>query len=364
MKRLTLVIDDLGVGGGQQVVRLTACQLASLGWQIQVISLQNDPDATIAQELSATPGVTVIHFPGQLKTIPRYFKISKQIKTFHTDIVQTHLCYANVVGVISAKMANVPVIGVLHSQGICNYAKPVLRHFATAIEAVGIAVEEYAVSFFKNKKITTISNCVIIPALPDKKEIFTVRAELGLPQDVLVAAALGRLSKEKNYPNMIRGFSIVVQKFPSARLIIFGSGEMKEQLVDLIHQLHMDDQIILFGSIKNSQHWLAAADLYILSSQMEGLPLALLEAMSVGLPVVATDVGDLRNVISQDCGSMVPSNDPNALASEIIRFFSDESLRKKAGERSREIISTQYNPEIWTEKLNNFFLEVIKNYKN
>lgn len=363
MKRLTLIVDDLGVGGGQQVVRLTARQLSTLGWKIQVISLQNDPDTIIAKELSTTPGVLVIHFPGQLKTIHRYFKISKQIRAFQTDIVQTHLWYSNIVGGIAAKMAEVPVISVLHSRSLRKYEAPIIRHFSTAIEAVGPAVNDFAAPFFKNKEITTISNAVTIPALPGLQDIFEIRDELGLPRQALVAAALGRLSEEKNYPNMIKCFVSVAQRFPDSRLIIFGSGNLKEELTSLIHQLQMENHIILYGTIKDSQHWLAAADIYVLSSIREGLPLALLEAMSVGLPIVATDVGDLRNVISQDCGSLVPSNDPDTLASEIIRFFSDEPLRKAAGKRSREIASGQYNLELWTEKLNNYLLEVIEDYK-
>jgi glycosyltransferase involved in cell wall biosynthesis len=134
-----------------------------------------------------------------------------------------------------------------------------------------------------------------------------------------VILGIGRLTRQKNFPNLIRAFAQVLQRRP-AKLLILGEGEERPTLTHLIHTLDLHDHIDLPGFVPNPHAHLKAAHLFALSSDWEGLPTVLIEALAAGTPIVSTDCPSGPREILDDGrhGQLVPTNDPTALAQAIL----------------------------------------------
>lgn len=150
--------------------------------------------------------------------------------------------------------------------------------------------------------------------------------------------AVGRLSHQKNYPSMIRAFSIVTERFPEWRLDIFGEGDKKDTLGQLISELSLDGIVNLCGSTRNISDEMLHSSLLVLSSRIEGFGMVLVEAMSCGLPVVSYDCPyGPQNIISNGVdGFLVPVEDEEMLANRICELIENEGLRKQMGAAARE----------------------------
>ena len=147
----------------------------------------------------------------------------------------------------------------------------------------------------------------------------------GLSKTGLVIVAAGRLSKEKDYPCLIRAFSMVRQKM-DVHLVILGDGELRHELEELVSKIGLGADVTLPGFINNPFPLMKSADLFVLSSAWEGLPNVLIQAMACGTPVVSTDCRSGPSEILEDgkWGRLVPVGDPEALAEAMVQTLEDD----------------------------------------
>lgn len=174
--------------------------------------------------------------------------------------------------------------------------------------------------------------------------------------------AIGRLNAQKNFSSLIRSYRIVAQKHPDWILEIYGDGEQKYDLLQLIDQFDLRKQVYLRGFTSEVQRELLNASCFVLSSDFEGLPLVMLEAMSCGLPVVsyACPCGP-KDIISEGVdGFLVPVNDEQGLADRICRLIENEEMRKAMGKAAR-LKAEQYRIEkiipMWMDLFNQLLKE-------
>ncbi len=174
--------------------------------------------------------------------------------------------------------------------------------------------------------------------------------------------AIGRLNAQKNFSSLIRSYRIVAQKHPDWILEIYGDGEQKYDLLQLIEQFDLRKQVYLRGFTSEVQRELLNASCFVLSSDFEGLPLVMLEAMSCGLPVVsyACPCGP-KDIISEGVdGFLVPVNDEQGLADRICRLIENEEMRKAMGKAAR-LKAEQYRIEkiipMWMDLFNQLLKE-------
>jgi glycosyltransferase involved in cell wall biosynthesis len=161
-----------------------------------------------------------------------------------------------------------------------------------------------------------------------------------------VAGFAGRLAPIKDLPTLLEGFAEVARQRPQARLEIAGDGPQRESLVELVRKFRIEKNVRFLGWVEDISAALARWDVFALTSVEETFPVALIEAMAAGLPVVATEVGGIPEAVVQDeTGLMVPPRDKAALAAAILRLADDGELRgtmgRKGWERARENFSEQ-----------------------
>ncbi|MBB4659091.1 glycosyltransferase involved in cell wall biosynthesis [Parvularcula dongshanensis] len=156
------------------------------------------------------------------------------------------------------------------------------------------------------------------------------------PHNDLRIVAAGRLESVKGFDTLIRAFAAHAPR--AASLLIAGDGAEEENLRALASHLGVADRITYAGCLSRDELRGAfqAADLYVLPSRSEGLPLALLEAMACGLPVLATKVGAVPQVVDEECGRTVPPEDEDALGAALESLLSDTSALSEMGARARD----------------------------
>lgn len=155
--------------------------------------------------------------------------------------------------------------------------------------------------------------------------------------DPVAFISVGRLEERKNQILAIRALPEVIREVGRVKLVLLGEGETREELCHEAERLGVRDAVELMGNQSKPEDFLAKADVFLMTSHMEGLPLSVLEAMASGLPVIATNVGGMADLV-KDNGALIADDDLQALTREMIRFARDSALRERCGNVSREMV--------------------------
>lgn len=158
----------------------------------------------------------------------------------------------------------------------------------------------------------------------------SVRAELGLGADERVVCTVANFRTQKAYPILLQAARIVLDADPGARFLAVGQGPEEPRIRELHASLGLGDRFLLLGYRRDVGAVLAASDVFTLASSVEGFPIAVMEAMATGLPIVATDVGGLPDAVQDGVhGLLVPTGSPDLLAQALLRVLRDDDLRQR-----------------------------------
>ena len=198
------------------------------------------------------------------------------------------------------------------------------------------------------KKLAVIENGIdLSPYLAIHRETQLQRMQDGEFRFIHV----GRLSHEKNQSLLLAAFAFLLKRYPYSTLTICGNGSQKSALMDQAQQLMISNSIDFVGAVNDIPQRLASHDAFILSSITEGLPLAIIEAMAGGLPVISTDVGGVREVLENGVnGYLVPSQDESALQAALLTACADPLHLQTMGESAKAFIHANYSLTKMTDK--------------
>ena len=359
MIRVAVVIDSLRVGGAQRLISAYASSAAAHGLSPVVITLRKDGTPFILEPIDSA-GIKVIpmHAPS-LFDVRRFRRLIEIFKEEHVDLVQTHLVYSNILGCLAAHLAGIPVIATMHSIAIRDDLKYrllkiienfVLRKCATRILAVGQVVADRNQGSYGNRKVDVIPNGIPKPKFPPIQERDRLRREITGDSSGSIVITVGRFTRAKGYEDMIEAFRLLRQKAPEPKLVMVGSGSTVETIRNQIEELDLNQSVILTGEREDVPLLLALGDVYASSSHREGLPLAVLEAMMAGLPVVATSVGDIPNVVTEETGVVVPPHHPELLAAALVDLLQNPKKRQAMGQAAYRRAMSEYSVDAWMKK--------------
>lgn len=185
---------------------------------------------------------------------------------------------------------------------------------------------------------------------------FTERKVCADREDLIVAA--GRLDENKNHIMLIHAFGRIAEEYPTVKLIIYGEGELRTKLEMLIAEKGLEDRISMPGNVNDIADRIGRARIFTLTSNTEGMPNSIMEAMALGIPVIATDCpcGGPAALIEQGVnGLLVPVGDAFALADAFRRIFEDREFEQKLRENARRITETLAPEQVnkkWEDYLN------------
>lgn len=269
--------------------------------------------------------------------------LARHLRNTEVDLVHTHNTFAHFYGTLAARLAGIrAIMNTQHGRGCGDHWKQ-RWHFrlANRLSRRVLAVSEDSVRMCRQQDrwgrryIHTLWNGIDLNR-------FAYRGPAREPHAISVA----RLSPEKDFPTLIQAIPYVLPEHPEFRLSIVGEGKERPLLEQLIRQLELTDRVRLLGERRDVPELLEQAALFVSSSSTEGISLTLLEAMAVGLPIVATAVGGNPEVVQDGAtGYLVPAGDPKSLAHAINRHLSQRDTWKPMSQLARQRVETQFNIE-------------------
>jgi glycosyltransferase involved in cell wall biosynthesis len=353
-RRLTVLTTGLARGGAEAQVVLLATGLTKRGWTVEVISML--PPEDYVSELLA--GGVPVRDLGMRRGIPEPWamvRLGRVLRRFRPDILHCHMVHANLLGRVARLFSPIPVlISTAHS--ICegprwrDWAYRVtdpLADLTTNVSKAGVA-RYVRDNLVPAHRIAWIPNGVDFDRFrPDRDSRQHIRGELGLSPDAFVWIAVGNLRDPKDYPIMLSAFSNVARRGRDSVLLIAGDGPLAHQLAQYAEELGISQRVRWLGRRSDIATLLRTADAFLMSSRYEGTPIALLEASATCLPVVATAVGGVPEVVADGVtGHLSPPGDHEALAramEAVLAMFPDE--RRTMGDRGRERVMERYGIE-------------------
>ncbi len=356
------------MGGAEKLEVLFAQAIRAHGSQLTVVSLDRDSGTPIPDELQRLD-TTVVRFASRRLLDPlRLARLVRFLRNSHCDVLQTHLTYANILGSLAGRLAGIPTIGTLHSAAYDTAQQhPLKRLLETwaliygcrAVVAVGHSVANAHSERLRGARVVVIPNAVA-PGLemsPDERK----RIRMGLADETAypLLIAVGRLARPKGYFDLVKAFAKVCETHPAVRLAIAGEGPLCQDLAAEIATLGLDDSLRLLGERDDIPALLKASELFVSASHWEGLPLSVLEAMAAGLPVIATSVGDIPQVVVAGTGLVVPPHDPTALANAICVLLDNPEKRAAMGRNAQLHVARHYSVNPWFERYQVLYDEVL-----
>jgi glycosyltransferase involved in cell wall biosynthesis len=362
-------ITRLTLGGSSENTIASCVALDRAGYDCVLATSFRESDAASLAD-ARRRGCRVADIPAlgrevaPLADLTALAELVRVIRRERPAIVHTHTSKAGFIGRLAAVLARVPaVIHQPHGHIFYGYYSPRRTAVFTALERQAarwtdriITLTERGAREHLARGIGRAEQYVAVPsgvptselraAAPSRGE---ARRHLGLDADAFVVVGLGRLVPIKGFDLLVRALPAVAAQISSARVLLVGDGAERAHLGAIAASLGASSRLAMTGETTDVASYLAAADVVAVPSRNEGMGRVIVEAMALGLPVVATTVGGIPDVVADgECGRLVEPEDVGALAAALIELGRDPALRRKLGEaavRRAEAFSTSVASE-------------------
>jgi glycosyltransferase involved in cell wall biosynthesis len=212
-----------------------------------------------------------------------------------------------------------------------------------------------AVSQSVRAEVSGNGRCSVIPNGINVRRFYVsanrdqLRRTIGVGDSDFLFGAVGRLVPEKGYDILIASAREIVKQFPNTKFVIVGDGVLREKLEAEVDACHLRQNVILAGARSDIPELLHAMDAFVLSSKSEGMPMAVLEAMASGKPIVATEVGNVPDLLEKGkSGRLVPPNDADALAVGLRGLLENSTLSDELGLAAKRRVAAHYSSDVMT----------------
>lgn len=369
--RVLIVIDDLRIAGAQRVVMQEIRALHPHAVEFHVVALDRAPEPSFEGELVRL-GVWPHHVPGSGMLDPRRaIALWRLIERVNPDLVHTHLTYANVLGTLAAALARRPAIASLHNVDInqprWRTAKRWLEGFVlrrwgacSVLVCAGACVSTTLHFRLRLERTVIIPNAVdpTTIQLPDTFDRSQKRRVLGVRPDERLICNVARLEPSKGHRFLLQALALLCGRTPGypVRLALVGGGSEADRIRGLALRLGVADRVALLGIRNDASQIIAASDLFVQASLNEGLSQALLEAMALSTPVVATNVGGTSDVLRPGrTGWCVAPGRPVALANAIQHALAAPALAAAYASAGRTLVSRGFSLEMHVSQLQSLY---------
>lgn len=359
--KIVHLVTRLDLGGAQQNTLHTA---RSLDPQRFDVVLACAAGGLLDAEALAAPGVRTVFIDSLRREISplhdllALLEIAKLLLAEKPALLHTHSSKAGILGRLAAALAGVPVVvHTYHGFGFHDRQSAVARSLYVALERlcarftdalvfVSRANIDYAVAhgLVKIQNAVLIRSGVALSGLPAPVDAVKLKTSTGIGMHKLLVVSIGNLKPQKNASDFVAAAAAVLSEAPEARFVFIGDGPQKAALQARAFVLGLEGKVLFLGWRRDAAQWLAAADVFVMTSLWEGLPRALVEAMKSGLPSVcyATD-GVVDLLKDGENGFLIKPGDHAALAARVALLLKDEPLRRKLGSAAAASIGPEFD---------------------
>jgi glycosyltransferase involved in cell wall biosynthesis len=367
-----LAMGDLWAGAEVQVATLLASLAKMPDLQVSAILFNGN---RLANELMKVGIKTHVIPESRHNSLSIVKQLSNHFKQYQIDILHTHKYKDNILGAISSIWGGIryrvrtvhgfqePFSGVkavkMKIYRLADHC--VIRWWVDRILAVSFDLREELGKHFSPEKITCIHNAVDVEQVQVTKPPYELREELKLNDEDFLIGAVGRLTPIKGFEVFLKAARIIKHQRPNVKFIITGDGPLAGSLQAIACEYGLGEDVLFLGHRNEIQGILALMDLFVLPSLSEGIPMALLEALALARPVVATRVGGIPEVIEHGIsGLLVPPGSEEDLAQSCIALMNNYHHAKKLGAAGRKRVEEEVSAKFMAQKVSEVYRTLVQ----
>lgn len=370
-RRIAFFITLPELGGAQSHVRAVLGELAGRDYDVTVLSAGEGwlLDEARALGFSAVPLRHLQRALHPLRDWRAFLELLGHLRRLRPDVLHLHSSKAGILGRLAGRFAGVPnVIFTAHGFSFHERLSPLKLRAAVALERVFarlchriVAVSRYdaarAARFAVGLpgQVTVVYNGIPLHAAPPAGRQAT-REALGLGPEAEVVIMVARFSFPKDHATLLAALEPLMAERPNLTCLLVGTGRQEAETHAAIAAAGLAERVRCLGDRQDVPALLAASDVFVLSSQFEGLPISILEGMAAGLPVVASDVGGVsEEVLDGVTGRLVPARDPERLAAALRELLADPALARRMGDAGARRVQECFSAEAMGEALRTLY---------
>jgi len=379
--RIARIIARLNVGGPAQHAIFLTVGLDPARFMTTLITGVGEPDEGDLSAEARARGVEPvvirelgprIHLGRDLVALGKLVRLLRRLRP---DLVHTHTAKAGALGRVAARLAGVPIIvHTFHGHVLEGYFSPSLTRLFLQIERALARITDRIITVSPRVRHDLLARGI---GRPEQVEVVPVgldlarflggpgsparlREKLAIASDAPLLGIVGRLVPIKDHPTLFQALALLQADAPSPHLIVVGDGERREALKRLAQDLGLASRIHFLGWRNDLEAILGELDVVICSSKNEGTPVALIEAMAAGVPVLSTDVGGVGDLIVHgENGWLVPSGNPSALARGIRDLLADPERRARPLPAARRLALEKHNVKELLHRMEALYTSVL-----
>jgi len=380
------IITKLGIGGSSYYTLMLSSKINQDRYETVLVKGFEREDEGNMMHFFNTSQVRLILVPvlcrqlHPVKDIAAFVQLWRIIKTYRPDIIHTNSAKAGALGRLVGRMMGVSVIiHTIHGHVFHSYFNPVMSYVFRLIERLSalwshkvITVGEFQRREILQYKVGNSKKVISIPIGLELEPLLScerhhglLRRELGLEENILLVGIVARLFPVKGHNLFLEAAAKVRDQFSPVKFVIVGGGELTEPLKHHAKKLRMERDIFFLGYRSDLPEIYSDLDIVVLSSYNEGMPVSIIEAMAAAKPVVATEVGSVRELVNHgETGYIVPSGNANALAEAILKLLQQPSLRHAMGKQGRQHMNSQFTLERMLQATESLYLQTLEERRN
>lgn len=373
MSRLpVLLVTRPGIGGAAKHVHMICDLIDKAAFDVSVAASPLE-EPRFLDQLAAT-GVRVIPLPMKREPHPSdalaLFRLVQLLRRRRPALVHAHTSKPGLLARLAGTSWGIPTLYTPHGfyfhYDLPFWKRRLYRHlervaglWTTRLVCVTEEESRQALDarLVPASKLVVLPNALRLDQCEPKRTRADVRAEFGIPIHAPLFVMVGRLASPKDPFTLLRAADRLAD---DVHVLFAGDGPQRPEVEGLARELGMDKRVHLPGHRDDALDLTAAADIAVLSSKWEGLPFALLEAMALSRPMVATDVSGCRDALADSgAGVLVPVADPDAMAKALGMLWADPNGRAKMGEKGRRLVEDKYSAGLWIRRLEALYRSVV-----
>lgn len=368
--RVLHIIKSLGRGGAETLLAETIRLTDSSRFQIHVIYFLPWKDQMVSAIRQSGAQVTCFSATNNLLILLQAFNLQKYCRQHKIDVIHCHLPWAGFVGRLLFRTLRIPVIYTEHNlQERYHFFTRFLNRVTFNSQSCAIAVSDDVGQSIR-KNIKPVVNVVTIPNgvntakfVRDLERGEALREELSIPESATVIGTIAVFRFQKRLTEWIELAQSLYSKHPTLYFMIVGAGPLEKQLKEFAATTALKSRLIFPGLQTDVIPWLSAMDIYMMTSKFEGLPIALLEAMSMECAVVTTDAGGIKEVIRNGAdGLMCQVDEYRQLEVYIESLIQDRGRIPEFGKAARKRILEQFSLEKMIRRVEQVYLQVTETH--
>jgi glycosyltransferase involved in cell wall biosynthesis len=357
------------VGGGETHMLSLIENMDRSRFEPVVLSFTDGPMVTRLREMGVSTHIIHTERPFDFS---KWTQVKELLRQEQVEVVHAHGTRACSNVMWASQSLGLPVIYTVHGWSFHPGQSPLVRQirmmgeqYLTGRAAVNISVSasnrQTGARHIRKFNSLVINNGIDRNKFDPSRAFKDIRQELGIPADATLVVFIARFTSHKQPLTLIRAFQSALSGLPGGHLLLVGEGDQKAEAVEMVKEAGLNERIHFQPFRQDVPDILAAADVFVLPSLWEGLPIGLLEAMAMGKAIIATDVDGTREVVKDGVnGLLIEAGNIAALSDALVRLGGDEGLRKQFSKTSMETVRTDYEAGGMTRKIEEVYCSIIK----